>query len=251
MASAKNVLGHTLDALGEAIVGGRYAPGTSIPPEPLLGEELGVSRTVVREAVKSLVAKGLLVTGPKVGTRVLPSEQWNWFDPDVVAWQGKAGLTREFLRDMQELRRVVEPAAVRLAALRASTRDIAEVETAFDGMQQAVLKGGDYVTHDLGFHQGLLRASHNRMVVQMSKALGVLLRTSFEISTTRPNGTADSLPLHREVLDAVIARDPVRAERASLVLIDGAADDIEHVLSSRRKLPSVARPAQRLAPPRG
>ena len=251
MSPAKNVLGHTLDALGEAIVGGRYAPGASIPPEPLLGEELGVSRTVVREAVKSLVAKGLLVTGPKVGTRVLPSDQWNWFDPDVVAWQGKAGLTREFLRDMQELRRVVEPAAVRLAAQRATVRDIDEIEAAFAGMRQAVEHGGDYVRHDLAFHQGLLRASHNRMVVQMSKALGVLLRTSFEISTTRPNGTADSLPLHREVLDAVAARDPVRAERASLVLIDGAADDIEHVLASRRKLPSVAQPAQRLAPPRG
>ena len=90
--------------------------------EPVLCESLGVSRTVVREAVKSLVAKGLLVTGPKLGTRVLPEEHWNWFDPDVVAWQSKAGLTREFLRDLQELRRVVEPAAVRLAADRATTR---------------------------------------------------------------------------------------------------------------------------------
>ena len=70
----------------------------------MLCEELGVSRTVVREAVKSLIAKGLLRTGPKVGTRVLPPEQWNWFDPDVVVWQSKAGLTREFLRDLQELR---------------------------------------------------------------------------------------------------------------------------------------------------
>ena len=106
----KNVHGHTLDLLGEAIVGGRYPAGSVIPPEPLLGEELGVSRTVVREAVKSLVAKGLLVTGPKVGTRVLPEDSWNWFDPDVVAWKSRMGLTREFLRDLQELRRVVEPA---------------------------------------------------------------------------------------------------------------------------------------------
>ena len=86
----------------------------------MLCDELGVSRTVVREAVKSLVAKGLLRTGPKVGTRVQPADDWNWFDPDVVAWQSKAGLTRDFLRDLQELRRVVEPAAVRLAAQRAT-----------------------------------------------------------------------------------------------------------------------------------
>ena len=246
----KNVLGHTLDHLGEAIVGGRYAPGSSIPPEPTLCEELGISRTVVREAVKSLVAKGMLVTGPKVGTRVLPSEQWNWFDPDVVAWQSRIGLTREFLRDLQELRRVVEPAGVKLAAERATAQDIADLEAAYAGMKDAIEQGGDYVLHDLRFHQGLLRACHNRMVVQMSKALGALLRTSFEISTTRQNGPAQSLPLHRAVLDAVIARNPARAEKAALVLIDGAREDIEAVLASRRKLPSVAEPAQRLAPPR-
>ena len=119
MSTHQNILGHTLDQLGEAIVSGRYAPGSAIPPEPVLGEAFGVSRTVVREAIKSLVAKGLVVTGPKVGTRVLPAEQWNWFDPDVITWQAHAGLTPEFLRDLQELRRVVEPAAVRLAAEKA------------------------------------------------------------------------------------------------------------------------------------
>ena len=250
MAAVKNVHGHTLDQLGEAVVSGRYPPGTAIPPEPLLCEELGVSRTVVREAVKSLVAKGMLVTGPKVGTRVLPSEQWNWFDPEVVAWQAKAGLTREFLRDLQELRRVVEPAAVRLAAGRATADDIAQIEAAYAGMKDAIDHGGDYVRHDLAFHQGLLRACHNRMVVQMSKALGALLRTSFEISTAKPDGPAQSLPLHRAVLDAVIARNPARAEKAVLVLIDGAADDIEAVLASRRKLPSLSLPAPRLRPRR-
>ncbi|MCA0242885.1 MAG: FadR family transcriptional regulator [Proteobacteria bacterium] len=250
MAAVKNVHGHTLDQLGEAVVSGRYPPGTAIPPEPLLCEELGVSRTVVREAVKSLVAKGMLVTGPKLGTRVLASEQWNWFDPEVVAWQAKAGLTRDFLRDLQELRRVVEPAAVRLAAERASAADIAQIEAAYAGMKDAIDHGGDYVRHDLAFHQGLLRACHNRMVVQMSKALGALLRTSFEISTSRPDGPATSLPLHRAVLDAVIARNAAKAERASLLLIDSAADDIEAVLASRRKLPSLSLPAPRLSPRR-
>ncbi len=240
--SIKNVHGTTLELLGKAIVGGHYAIGASLPPEPTLCEELGISRTVVREAVKSLVAKGLLITGPKLGTRVLPEEHWNWFDPEVVAWKSHLGLTREFLRDLQELRRIVEPAGVRLAAERATAADIAEVEAAYAGMKLAIEQGGDYVSSDLRFHQGLLRACHNRMVVQMSKALGALLRTSFEISTTRPDGPASSLPLHRAVLDAVIARDARKAERASLVLIDGARDDIEQVLASRRKLPSLSGP---------
>ena len=238
-----NVHGNTVAHLGTAIVAGRYLPGTAIPPEPQLGEELGVSRTVVREAVKSLVAKGLVTTGPKVGTRVLPPESWNWFDPDVVAWQSRAGLTREFLRDLQELRRLVEPAAVRMAAERATAADLAGLEAAYEGMRRAVTEGGEYVRHDLAFHQGLLRAAHNRMIVQMSKALGPLLRTSFEISTTRKGSPRDSLPLHRAVLDAIIARKPARGEKAALVLIDGARDDIEVVLATRRRLPRLDAPA--------
>jgi DNA-binding FadR family transcriptional regulator len=242
----KNVHGNTVDHLGEAIVSGRYAPGASLPPEPLLGEELGVSRTVVREAVKSLAAKGLLSTGPKVGTRVLSSEHWNWFDPDVVLWHSRTGLTREFLRDLQDLRRVVEPAAVRMAAERATPQDIAEIEAAYEGMRRAVEEGGDYVSYDLRFHQGLLRACGNRMMVQMSQAIGALLRTSFEISTTRKDGPRLSLPMHRAVLDAVIARNPAKAERAILVLIDSAREDIEAVLASRRKLPKLDTPARML-----
>jgi DNA-binding FadR family transcriptional regulator len=234
----KNVHGNTVDHLGAAIVAGRYAAGAVVPPEPLLCEELGVSRTVVREAIKSLIAKGLVSTGPKVGTRVLSEDQWNWFDPDVIAWKSRSGLTRDFLRDLQDLRRVLEPAAVRLAAERATPGDLAAIESAFAGMKQATEQGGDYVAHDLRFHQGLLRASHNRMIVQMSKVLSALLRTSFEISTTREDGPRQSLPLHRAVLDAVIAHDPAAAEQAILVLIAGANEDIEEVLAGRSAKPA-------------
>jgi DNA-binding FadR family transcriptional regulator len=239
----KNVHGNTVDFLGEAIVAGRYGPAALIPAEPLLCELLGVSRTVIREAIKSLIAKGLVSSGPKVGTKVLAAEHWNWFDPDVIVWQSKAGLTPEFLRDLQELRRAIEPAAVRMAAIRATEQDIREIEAAYNGMQHAVEHGGDYVTHDLQFHQGLLRACRNRMIVQMSRALAALLRTSFEISTTRADGPRRSLPLHRAVLDAVVARDPAGAERAILVLIDGARDDIDAVVTSRHQLPRLNLPA--------
>ena len=134
-------------------------------------------------------------------------------------------------------------AAVKLASERATREDIAEIELAFAGMKRAVEEGGDYVTFDLRFHQGLLRACHNRMLGQMSKALSALLRTSFEISTSRKDGPKNSLPLHRAVLDAVIDHNPVKAEKAILVLIDGARGDIEEVLASRRRLPRLNIPA--------
>lgn len=241
----KNVHGHTVDLLGEAIVCGRYAIGASLPPEPVLGGELGVSRTVVREAVKSLVAKGLITTGPKVGTRVQPEERWNWFDADVITWRSRAGITPEFLRDLQDLRRIFEPAAVRLAAERATAEDIAALEAAYAGMAQA-LRGGrsggsdDYMVHDLRFHMGLLRAGRNRLLQHMGKALGALLQTSFSLSTRKKDSPLRSLPLHREVLDAVIAREPDRAEAAIRVLIEDAHDDIRDVMWRRRSRPRSA-----------
>ncbi len=161
--------GHTLDGLGLAIVSGRYSVAEALPPEPVLCQQLGVSRTVIREAVKSLVAKGLITTGPKVGTRVQSQQSWNWFDPDVITWQAQCGLTPEFLGDLVELRGVVEPAAAKLAALKATPQDIAHMELAYSGMKHAVENGGDYVSHDLRFHQGLLLASHNRMLVHPKK----------------------------------------------------------------------------------
>ena len=189
MATMKNVHGNTVDHLGEAIVAGRYAAGASIPPEPRLCEELGVSRTVIRESVKSLVAKGLVSTGPKVGTRVLPEDQWNWFDPDVdhLAIQGRPD-PRIPARPAGPAPRASSrrPCAWPPSAPRRRTSPTSKRPT--QGMRQAVEEGGDYVTHDLAFHQGLLRACRNRMIVQMSKALGALLRTSFEISTTRKDG---------------------------------------------------------------
>jgi DNA-binding FadR family transcriptional regulator len=241
---ARNAHAVTLERLGESILSGGYPVGSTLPPEPLLCEAFQVSRTVVREAIKSLVAKGLLVTGPKRGTRVLASAHWNWFDPEVIAWQSRAGLTPDFIRDLQELRLVVEPAAVRMAAVKANALDIAELEEAFRGMHHAVEEGGDYVTHDLRFHQGLLQASHNRMLIQMGRALSALLRTSFELSTRVEDGPRASLPMHRAVLDAVVAHAPDRAERALMMLINAANADIDRVLDDRA-YPVRGRPAHR------
>ena len=135
-----------------------------------------------------------------------------------------------------------------MAAERATPEDLAEIEDAFAGMKHSVEHGGDYITHDLRFHQGLMRAAHNRLLAQMSNALGALLRTSFEISTSRKDGPAISLPMHRAVLDAVLERRPEDAERAVLKLIDSAREDIEQVLSSRRRLPRLSKPPPMLRP---
>jgi DNA-binding FadR family transcriptional regulator len=157
------------------------------------------------------------------------------------------------LRDLHELRRVVEPAAVRLAAERAQADDLRAMEDALMAMTRAAemaeaadamlrrrpsrgmresrealaAAGRDYVAADLRFHQALLGASHNQMMKQVGRALAPLLAMSFEMSSDHAQGAIGSLPMHRRVLDAVRARKPDAAARASLVLIDDAGADIE------------------------
>jgi DNA-binding FadR family transcriptional regulator len=120
------------------------------------------------------------------------------------------------------------------------------MELAYAGMKDAIENGGDYVSFDLRFHHGILHAAANRMLAQMNNVLHALLRTSFEISTIKANGPALSLPLHRAVLDAIIARDAARAEAAVIRLIEGAREDIDEVLASRARLPRLGRPTPRL-----
>lgn len=231
----KNIHGGTLDALGEALARGDYLPGQKLPPEQQLCDLLGVSRTILREVVKSLVAKGLITTGPKIGTIVQPSERWNWFDRDVVAWQARVGLSPQLLDDLQELRAVIEPQAVALACERATPEDLQTLENAFAGMQAAVESGSqdDYIRHDEAFHIGLLRASHNQMFLQMGQALASLLKQSFLIASRTPDqGIARSLPYHWDIVLAIHAGDPVQGHARARHLIDSARKDVRQVLAS-------------------
>ncbi|MGX1123143.1 DNA-binding transcriptional regulator YhcF (GntR family) [Streptomyces ambofaciens] len=120
--------------LGRRIVAGAWVPGASLPVEDALAAEIGVSRGVLREAVKSLVAKGMLHVRPRTGTRVLPPEQWNHLDRDVLRWK-QAGDAAALLRDTGELRRIVEPEAARLAADRAGPDDVSMLYESLAAME--------------------------------------------------------------------------------------------------------------------
>src|SRR4249920_2142636 len=118
--SGRGLLGRVVNRIGMRIIGGDIAPAASLPNEADLCTQLGVSRTIVREATKVLASKGLLESRPKTGTRVRPPESWNLLDPDVLAWQWAAMPRAEFVREIFELRRAFEPTVAALAAMRAS-----------------------------------------------------------------------------------------------------------------------------------
>src|SRR5215468_7125056 len=150
----RGIHGRVVNAIGEAIVKGRYRPGTLLPREPELIAKFGVSRTALREALKVLAAKGLVETRQRVGTRVRPPEQWNHFDPEITAWQLADGFRDGFVHDLIEFRQTMEPAAARLAAIRASPEDIADIAAALEAMEEGAARNDPaaYAEADASFH---------------------------------------------------------------------------------------------------
>ncbi len=202
--------------------------GSQLPTEGELCAVMGVSRTILREAVKTLVAKGMLVTGPRTGTRTRPPADWNLLDPDVIRWRLEAGVDKAFVRDILELRLAFEPEAAKLAAQRAEASDIAAIQLGYQGMVEAVHNGkGGYLEADLTFHEAILAATHNQFFVALTPAVDALLRVSFQFSVKSRASARSSLPLHEAVMQAIAAGNPDRAEAAIRRLIASAQHDVE------------------------
>lgn len=215
-----------LEQLGLDICAGRYQPGDILPAEQELCDRFTFSRIVIREAIKSLVAKGMLEVRRKAGTQVLEPSHWNLFDPAVMAWRAKSSsLNPQLSTDLMELRRIIEPAAARLAAKRATRADHRALRTAYELMERAIAGEGDYVKADLIFHAAVLQACGNQFVCQMQEAMSAILRTSFEMSLKR-GGPAFSLPMHEALCSAIENGDMAAAERAAMALIDQAEKDL-------------------------
>ncbi len=221
------------DQLGQDICSGRFDSGDVLPPEPVLCERFRVSRIVVREAVKSLAAKGILEVRRKTGTVVLPRDQWHLFDPDVIGWYSRsATIDERFVADLMELRRVIEPAAARLAAAKASQADREAIREAYNRMVKSAGVKKDYVPADLAFHNAILTACHNQFLWQMHSALSVILRTSFVISSRVPQGPRKSLSLHEDLCAGIESGNPDAAEQAVLKLIKRAEDDLANAIAA-------------------
>jgi DNA-binding FadR family transcriptional regulator len=212
------------------IVSSRFPAGAALPVEQAIGDELSASRTTVREALKTLAAKGLVRVGPRTGTRVLPADHWNLLDPQVVAWRLKAPVTRALIDDLVEMRLMIEPAAVELAALKSKPTDIASIHAALQAMRRAVDGDGSYIEADLAFHGGILRASDNQFLVQLAPIVGAVLRLSFELSVTSLESARASLPDHAAVLDAIEERDAGAARERLVGIILASRQDMESVL---------------------
>jgi DNA-binding FadR family transcriptional regulator len=220
-----------VDALGQRIVRGDYQPGEALPNEADLGVNLDVSRTVVREAIKVLAAKGLVDSRPKRGTRVLDRTSWSLIDPDVLSWQVEAGADRTLFRDLSEVRSIIEPRAAGLAALRRTTAEAAHLGELVDELEAAADDPESYIPTDLALHAAILQATHNELLAQMTGAIAVALAASRRITVKAPGGPRSAMGLHREVVEAIGTGDADEAARTMAALVAGAAGDIEAVFA--------------------
>jgi DNA-binding FadR family transcriptional regulator len=220
--------------IGVRIVNGELQPGDTLPDNGVL-DEADVSRTVVREAIKVLAAKGLVESRPKVGTRVRPRREWNLLDPDVLAWQVEAGADAVFLEQALELRRMIEPAAARLAAERASESQIAALYEAYEEMFAAGDDLDAFMAPDLRFHSLLLEACGNELLEHMSEIFTAVLRTVFAYSSSSSRSYPRAARRHRAIVKAIEARDPDAAEQAVLRLIDDTKRDLSSALRRPRR----------------
>ena len=213
----RNLTHGMLDSLGRAIVVGDY-DGRSFPTEAELARTHGVSRSVTREAVKMLTAKGLLAARPRQGTLIEPQAQWNLFDTDVLKWLLDRKFSLDLLRHFTELRIAIEPQAALLAACNADPVAIAAVERGFARMATAEAGTDEPLDADIAFHIAVVRASANPFLDQFRDLIATALRTSIRF-TNRLKGHSASLPAHEAVLRAIIASDGPGAHAAMYAII--------------------------------
>ncbi|MEK2494060.1 FadR/GntR family transcriptional regulator [Kitasatospora purpeofusca] len=221
----RNLHQQIIDIIGKRIVGGTYAPHSLLSPDRL-EQEIGVSKTVLREALRVLAAKGLIGSRQKRGTFVRPRADWNLLDADLLRWQGADVPDQGFLADLGEVRSIMEPAAARLAALRRDEADLAALADALERMADAGHDTDAMVEADLAFHRALLTATHNELLTRMEVVIEAGLRVRDHLVHSAEHW-ADPVPAHRAVLDAVRDGDPHAAEQAVRQLLAQATADLD------------------------
>ena len=216
--------------LGVDIVNGRYQPGDTIPGELDIAEELLVSRSVVREALRMLAARGLLESKPKVGTRVRDRQHWNLLDPSLLEWMFESEPPAQFVRALFELRLIVEPAAVELAAQRRTPKHLAAMGHALETMSEYGLDTTEGQLADQRFHAAILEATDNELLVNLSASIGAAVRWTTYYKFRKNRRPRDIIELHQSVFEAIAIGDTTRARSVAVALIEQAHKDTEDAL---------------------
>ncbi|MFG2498895.1 FadR/GntR family transcriptional regulator [Streptomyces sp. NPDC048441] len=227
-AQARGLHARVLESLGPAITGGEYPPGSVLRTDEL-AQRFEVSRSVVREAVRVLESMHLVESRRRVGVTVLPTEQWNVYDPQVIRWRLAGADRPRQLRSLTVLRSAIEPAAAGLAAQHATPEQCAALTECALGMV-ATSRGQQlegYLFHDINFHRIVLNASGNEMFARLGDVVAEVLsgRTHHQVMFEDPDPAA--VTLHVRLAEAVREGDAVRAEALTREIAVGALHELD------------------------
>lgn len=214
--------------LGRRVIAGIYSVGELIEDEKALTERYQVSRSVVRDAVKILVGKGLFEVRRGIGTKVRPRTDWVLLDDDVLAWHQSAPIRMDFLSQLMEIRLVLEPKAARWAAERGTNEMINKIELAQIKMEDEKGSIEDFVVADAQFHQAIFRAANNEILETMEGVIFSALLNSIRVTNKDPRDNKDSIPFHREVAKAIAQQNPDLAEFNMTKLLGDAENRIKN-----------------------
>lgn len=211
----RNSHGQVVEGIGRAIVSGKYPQDAILPRDEELASQFGVSRTVLREAMKTLSAKGMIVARTRVGTRVRARQDWNLFDAEVLVWHLDEHAGMGFLNQLYEMRLTMEPAAAAMAARRATADEIAAFFSHAEAMCAA---DGDkaFAMADLALHRAITKASGNAFMHSVGTLIEAALLTTFRLSSpaSEPATQSDVTATHLRIVEAIARRDPEAAEAA-------------------------------------
>lgn len=236
--SRRGLHGRVVDYLGAQIINGVLLPGFIIDPDRLIAE-MQVSRTVLREAFKVLTSKGMLDARPHTGTFVLGRERWNLLDADVIRWRNANGPDARLLRELEEVRQMVEPWGSRLAAERRTEQEMAGIREAFESLAETESSESTATADaDVRFHRILLAAAHNELLDRLERLLEPLLRVRDVIAHQSNESELGFVDSHRAVVDCVQVRDADGAFAAMTALLRGAAADTEDSLGPAQIAPA-------------
>jgi len=212
--------------LGIAILSGEHQPGAPFAGEIEQSEAFGVSRTAYREAMRILIAKGLLESRPKAGTHVTPRRNWNLLDPDMLEWMFAGKPDERFIVDLFELRGVIEPAAAEFAALRHDSDDLKRMDDGLAAMREHGLATAEGQAGDQLFHTALLDATRNEALASLATSVGAAVRWTTRFKQQQHRYPRDPLPEHEALRHAIASRKPDRARKAMEWLLRLALADM-------------------------
>lgn len=223
----RNSHAHVVNELGKAIVGGTYRSGDLLPGDSDLAERFDVSRTVLREAMKTLSAKGMVTPKARVGTRVTDATRWNLFDSEVLIWHLENGVSERFVGHLSEMRLAFEPVAAELAASKATAQDLEALGNTIEAMKGAASRE-EFAIADLNFHLAMLTASKNPFMMSVGSLIEAALLTSFRLSSPmgEPEKLKASTAAHQAIFSAIAARDGKKAASGVEKVIGTGRDHI-------------------------